>query len=581
MASLLSAYTCSAPKLKFIKPDEIVAGAGLMAKARVISVEPAECPPENPVDANEIKLLSRQVVSALAWHETEAGKAISEQTFSLMKESLDEQLSDLPAGKTPYIVVDVDDMVVNSKAYFGGMVGTCHRMNTQRNRVWWFNQPSEALAGSKAFLDYAKSRGVEVHYVTARENAQEIYKSTLAMLSRLDFPLADDKHVHISSDKNAKTQEIKDTFKREHKKELQLLMRAGDKCSDVGCQAKGSKAEQKMKAWFEEGKTYFGQKLFIQPNAAYGSWERVTHFKYQDITSARQEGEARQSQICNLAGVRYKKASSDAHEQVQAVLYGQSMEYRIAVKQALLRAKKHYEAKQNAGRSVVMNVQLEGVVFDTTPFVAGQVVNKRFARLNGFKEYLEAGSVVVQPDVKQFLCDAASSGVHITYTGNKPGDAEAAAYKQTVQHCLTGGGLPSGPVVTNMVDIGHADVAISTGLPRESMLRSDTKNLLIPAPHQFWEWLPGLSDDVSVDDQDAAVDVLEARLTRWRTVEEVGFEEEHYVGENYFVKDSSEEGSDKSQRSALPTPAYSTSKGGVKSQFLVLKVRRYKAQDAR
>src|SRR5699024_11692954 len=75
------------------------------------------------------------------------------------------------------------------------------------------------------FLDYAKSRGVEIFYVSNR--AQDLKEATIENMKAIGFPFADKTHLLFKTDDSAK----KDRFQKVAQN-YKIIMFMGDNLSD-------------------------------------------------------------------------------------------------------------------------------------------------------------------------------------------------------------------------------------------------------------------------------------------------------------------------------------------------------------
>ena len=154
------------------------------------AAEPAE-PPEN-----------RDDILAVTWVQTSAEvDALALSVYRSARPALDlaledpqwtaalEQTGDL-TGLTPAIVVDVDETVLDNSPYQARLVRDGGHFSGDTWGAWVDEAAALPIAGAVGFLSEAKSRGVDVFYVSNRSVSQE--EATRKNLAAHGFPDAED-----------------------------------------------------------------------------------------------------------------------------------------------------------------------------------------------------------------------------------------------------------------------------------------------------------------------------------------------------------------------------------------------------
>ena len=148
----------------------------------------------------------------------------------------------------------------------------------------WAEWTSKAMAdtkdGSVSFFRYAASQGIEVFYVTNRD--EKDFEGTLTNLKKYGFPYADPGHLIIRknvSSKEQRRQAIAETH------EIVLLL--GDNLADFSALF-DKKTETERRQNVDLSASEFGKKFIILPNTVYGDWESSL-FQYQRFTAAQKD----------------------------------------------------------------------------------------------------------------------------------------------------------------------------------------------------------------------------------------------------------------------------------------------------
>ena len=156
---------------------------------------------------------------AVAWKQTAAEyRALYYQAFNVAKDRVDAALAAQKPGDKPLCVVtDVDDTLILPPDYWGSLVAT--KYDAFNDPMWDEHIKKDKLTvapGALDFLNYCKQKGVEVFYVTSRDQGKGTYGYALKNLKDLNFPYADSKHLTVlidTSNKEKVQKQIAETHK--------------------------------------------------------------------------------------------------------------------------------------------------------------------------------------------------------------------------------------------------------------------------------------------------------------------------------------------------------------------------------
>jgi len=212
---------------------------------------------------------SNLLTAAVAWKQTAAEfEALYYQGFNVARMQLDRALQAHKAGDRPLAIIsDVDDTVLNSNSYWGYMINANKEFFDDAAWDKWVAENGPvATPGAVDFLSYAQSKGVEVFYVTSRDQGEKTFEYALANLRKNNLPFADEKHLTVyreSSNKEPRQSEIA--------KDYDVVVMLGDNLNDFKRKYYVADVKQRNSLMTED-KEQFGRKFIIFPNPTDGHW---------------------------------------------------------------------------------------------------------------------------------------------------------------------------------------------------------------------------------------------------------------------------------------------------------------------
>lgn len=208
-------------------------------------------------------------------------KALCYQAYNLAKFKLDEILMTGKYARPLAVMTDIDETVLNNSPY------QVHQalMNKDYDPISWHEWTAKASAdtvpGALNFFQYAASRGVEVFYVTNRDEAERV--GTLKNLQKFNFPNTDNQHLMLMGKSSSKVQR-RDSIEATHI----LLMQFGDNLNDFSGAFEKRTIAERMKA-ADENRNQFGTQYFVLPNPSYGEWENAIYKYQRNLTTAQKD----------------------------------------------------------------------------------------------------------------------------------------------------------------------------------------------------------------------------------------------------------------------------------------------------
>ncbi|MGH8382272.1 5'-nucleotidase, lipoprotein e(P4) family [Pseudomonas sp.] len=212
---------------------------------------------------------SNLLVDAVAWRQTAAEfRALYYQGFNVAKARLDQALANQkPGDKKPAIISDIDDTILSSNTYWGFLIAQGKEFFDDADWDRWVADNGPTLTpGALEFLDYAKSRGVEIFYVSSRDQGDKTYEYALSNLRKHKVPYADEAHVTIlreSSNKEPAQHKIAEQYS--------VLLMLGDNLNDFERSFYVDNVSKRGQL-VDDSRGKFGSQYIIFPNPTDGHW---------------------------------------------------------------------------------------------------------------------------------------------------------------------------------------------------------------------------------------------------------------------------------------------------------------------
>lgn len=211
-------------------------------------------------------------------------RALCLQAFNIARLRLDEALK-VPHSKPLAIVTDIDETFLDNSPYAVDQAFKGKDYDAASWNAWTTRGIADTLTGGLSFFNYAASKGVEVYYITNRDERER--EGTLLNLQRFSFPYADNKHLILRqnvSSKEGRRSQVAATH------EIVLLL--GDNLSDFNALF-DKKSVAERNASVQQLADYFGKRYIVLPNMNYGGWEDAVYGNRYDLTPAQKDSAIR------------------------------------------------------------------------------------------------------------------------------------------------------------------------------------------------------------------------------------------------------------------------------------------------
>jgi 5'-nucleotidase (lipoprotein e(P4) family) len=220
--------------------------------------------------APEPQAAGNALVQAVAWKQTAAEyRALYHQGYNIARMRVEAALAGRKLGDKPLAVLtDVDDTVLLPLAYWGYLVA--ENRDFYDDAIWdrWVPDNGMTLApGAAAFFAFCAEKGVEVFYVTSRNQGEGTLGLALGNLRAAGLPYVDEAHVTVlrdSSDKEPRQAEVMASH--------EVVVLLGDNLNDFrrAYYIKGD-VDGRIAA-MEADSEAFGRRFVLFPNPTDGHW---------------------------------------------------------------------------------------------------------------------------------------------------------------------------------------------------------------------------------------------------------------------------------------------------------------------
>jgi 5'-nucleotidase (lipoprotein e(P4) family) len=213
--------------------------------------------------------------AAVAWRETAAERdMLYRQGFNIARDRIDNVLrgrGQTRRGEKPLaIICDVDDTVLSSDTYWVRLIAAGKQaFDDVLWDQWVIENGPTATAGAVAFTQYAASKGVEIFYVSSRDQGPNTQSYGVANLAHVGLAFADDAHCTFqreSSNKEPAQKAIAEKY--------DVIAYLGDNLNDFRRKYYVKSVSQR-KVLATEDAEEFGRNFILFPNNTDGHWIRA------------------------------------------------------------------------------------------------------------------------------------------------------------------------------------------------------------------------------------------------------------------------------------------------------------------
>ncbi|AOR24098.1 5'-nucleotidase, lipoprotein e(P4) family [Clostridium taeniosporum] len=232
----------------------------------------------------DLKDLNEQLVMGVTWMQSSAEyRALCYQAYNTGKTIVNEAASNFKQGDKPLaIITDCDEAVIDNNEYEAGLIGQKAGYSEKTWTQWVDHADAKAMPGAKEFLNYAADKGVEIFYVTGR-NEKTCLDGTIKNLKKLGYPCVDKKHMRLKTDSSNKQPRMDEIIK-----DYNVIIYMGDDAGDFPINSYGKDVEDRNQL-VDVNKNNFGTHFLILPNPVYGHWESALAKDYFKLSPAEKD----------------------------------------------------------------------------------------------------------------------------------------------------------------------------------------------------------------------------------------------------------------------------------------------------
>ncbi len=233
--------------------------------------------------SKESIVVNGKIFTALYQQQSAEYKALCLQAYHVATGKLMQSVSlaTTQSGFPKAIITDIDETVLDNSAF------AVHQalMGKEYVAADWYEWTDKAIAdtvpGAPSFLKLAGAKGVEIFYITNREERERA--STLKNLQRFGLPNADEQHLitkNGTSSKELRRQQVAATH--------EVIMLIGDNLADFS-NLFDKKSQQERSANTAISFNQFGDRFIVIPNPGYGDWEGALFNYNYKLSSAQKD----------------------------------------------------------------------------------------------------------------------------------------------------------------------------------------------------------------------------------------------------------------------------------------------------
>ncbi|MBE7637802.1 acid phosphatase [Sneathiella sp. P13V-1] len=172
-------------------------------------------------------------------------------------------------NKPPAVILDVDETVLDNSEYEAWLIKAGKNYSSKTWGPYVDEAISKAIPGSKEFIKYAASKGVEIFYVSNRKAPGEA--GTRKNLKALGYPVNEKIDTVLLRNERENWGSEKGTRRAHIAQDYRIVMLLGDNLGDF-VDAKKANLEERNEI-LNKYAANWSTKWITIPNPMYGSWE--------------------------------------------------------------------------------------------------------------------------------------------------------------------------------------------------------------------------------------------------------------------------------------------------------------------
>lgn len=238
---------------------------GLFSLLLMESCQQSSASSSNNAEEPEINTpTERPEMLAVLYQQTAAEyRALCYQAFNVAKFQLNILAGQNRSGKKLSVIVDIDETMLDNSPYEARSI-LDDLSYPEGWEEWIKSESAEAVPGALEFVRYAQTIGVEVFYVSNRN--EKYLNETLKNLNKLEFPFAKGDHIFLKRDESSKK-----SRREQITRQTEVVMLIGDNLADFSEVFENGSMDQRAEIT-DRFMDKFGSRFIVIPNAIYGDW---------------------------------------------------------------------------------------------------------------------------------------------------------------------------------------------------------------------------------------------------------------------------------------------------------------------
>jgi 5'-nucleotidase (lipoprotein e(P4) family) len=222
-----------------------------------------------PVAEQPLPKGSNPLAMAVAWKQTAAEyDALYFQGFNVARMHVDRAMRD--GRKRLAVIADLDDTVLDTRDYWREVLtADVPVFDDARWDAWVATNRVKASPGALEFLTFCKDAGVEVFYITNRDQGEKTTDLALGNLTAAGLPFADTTHLTVlrdTSDKELRQRQIAQSH--------DVVVYLGDNLNDFRRSYYVTEHDVR-RSRLSQDRAEFGRRFILFPNPTDGHWVRA------------------------------------------------------------------------------------------------------------------------------------------------------------------------------------------------------------------------------------------------------------------------------------------------------------------
>jgi 5'-nucleotidase (lipoprotein e(P4) family) len=222
--------------------------------------------------------LNAKLVTAMFQQYAAEYRALCFQAYNLAKLRIDTYKPQ--TNKPLAFITDIDETILDNSPYAVKQSYTGIEYTLPSWKAWTDRAEADTMPGAAHFLQYAKSKNVQVFYITNRGDNEK--QSTIKNLKRFGLPNADEQHVFTKFDVSSKEKRRQNVLQN-----YEVVLYMGDNLADLHVSF-DKKSQEDRRAAVDALAGQFGFEYIVFPNVNYGDWENA-FFGKSGLTQAQKD----------------------------------------------------------------------------------------------------------------------------------------------------------------------------------------------------------------------------------------------------------------------------------------------------